>query len=554
MDKTWLKSYPEGMPPEIGPLEEDNLVQMFHTACEKYQDSVALESFGSTITYGQWQILATNFATYLQKDLGLKKGDTFAIMMPNCLSYLIVLFGALMAGMKVVNVNPLYTADELALQMNDSGAKTLCVVTNFAHTVEKASQKMQVGNIILTELGDFFPAVKRVIFNFVVKHVKKMVPSFNLPKAVYLRDAIASGSEGTFEPVKLTGDDIAFLQYTGGTTGVPKGAVLLHRNMMSNIAQVLLWVRGYLREGNEVIVTALPLYHIFSLTANGLTFLKLGGRNVLITNPRDIPAFVKTLKSVRFSAFSGVNTLFNALLHDPGFKDVDFSNLRLALAGGMATQEAVAKRWKETTGRVLLEAYGLTETSPAATINPMYLDAFNGSIGLPLPSTEISVRDSEGKEVASGEPGELWIRGPQVMQGYWNKPEETAKVLNQEGWLRTGDVVVVDDEGYVRIVDRLKDMVVVSGFNVYPNEVENVIANHPGVLEVGVIGVPNNKTGEEVKAFIVKRDDNLTTGDVLNHCREYLTAYKIPKQVEFIDELPKTPVGKVLRRELRPAG
>lgn len=551
MEKIWLKRYPEGIPSEINPDTYRSLVDLFADAVHQFHDKQALCSFGSKLTYGEWDKLSRDLAAYFQQQLGLKKGDRVAIMMPNCLQYPIAVFAALRAGLVVVNVNPLYTAAELAHQVSDAGAETIVVIANFAHTVEEALDKTPLKNIIVTELGDLFATPKALLFNFIVRRVKKMVAGYNLPQAIKLRDALSAGSKLVLDPVIIEPSDLAFLQYTGGTTGVAKGAMLTHRNLLANLEQVSAWIGQMLEVGKEVVVTALPLYHIFSLTANCLTFLKFGAYNILITNPRDIPDFIKTIKNSKFSLITGVNTLFNALLNNSKFKEVDFSHLKMALGGGMKVQKSVADRWSELTGQPLFEAYGLTETSPGVTIDPIDLEAYNGKIGLPLPSTDISIRDEAGNELSIGEIGELCVRGPQVMAGYWNKPDETAMVLSSDGWLRTGDIATIDHEGFVEIVDRKKDMILVSGFNVYPNEVEDIIANHPGVLEVGVVGVSDNGSGEVVKAYIVKRDPELGKDSVVRHCRQHLTSYKVPKRIEFVEELPKTSVGKILRRALR---
>lgn len=554
MEKIWLKHYPDGVPAEIDPDRFSSLVQIFNEACGKFEDKPAFANLGHTITFGELNKLSTDVAAYLQKELGLIKGDRVAVMMPNLLQYPIVVAGILKAGLVAVNVNPLYTSTELEHQLVDSEAKAIIIVSNFAHKLAEIVDNTRLKHVIVTDIGDLLPFPKWIIVNFVVKHVKKMVPSYHIPRAVGLRAALARGKQLAFDPVELTAEDIAFLQYTGGTTGVSKGAMLTHRNMVANIEQISAWLQGHLEIGNETIITALPLYHIFCLTANYLCFVKFGALNVLITNPRDIPGFVKELANWKFSAITGVNTLFNALLQNKQFAQLDFSKLKLSVGGGMAVQQAVAARWAEVTGCPISEGYGLTETSPAVTMNPPGLVEFSGSIGLPLPSTEIYVADEQANEVALGERGELCVRGPQLMRGYWRRPEETAKTINEAGWLLTGDIATVDERGFVRIVDRKKDMILVSGFNVYPNEVEEVIALHPDVLEVACIGVPDVRSGEAVKAFVVARPGTqLTAEDVCSHCRKHLTGYKVPDHVEFRDELPKTNVGKVLRRELREA-
>ncbi|GAB2519597.1 long-chain fatty acid--CoA ligase [Lysobacter humi (ex Lee et al. 2017)] len=550
-ERPWLASYPAGVPAEIDVDEYPSIVSVLETAITKYRDRPAFSSLGKTITYGEVDRLSAQFAAYLQHELKLKRGDRVAIMMPNCLQYPIATFGILRAGLTVVNTNPMYTARELKHQLVDSGATAILVLDNFAHTVEEVLAETSVRHVITTGLGDRLNFPKRAIVNFVVRHVKKMVPDYDLPKAVRFNDVLDAGARHAMTPVAIAPDDIAFLQYTGGTTGVAKGAMLTHRNLVANMQQASAWIGGNLREGQETIITALPLYHIFALTANGLVFMKFGGLNHMITNPRDMPAFVKELKGVRFSAITGVNTLFNGLLNTPGFDQIDFSTLRLTLGGGMAVQRAVAERWKQVTGCTLVEAYGLTETSPAACINPMDLADYNGAIGLPIPSTQACVKDDDGRTLPVGEIGELCIKGPQVMAGYWNRPDETSKVMDAEGWLHTGDMARMDENGFFYIVDRKKDMILVSGFNVYPNEVEDVIAMMPQVLEVAAVGVPDEKSGEAVKVVIVPKDPSLTAEQVLAHARENLTGYKLPRFVEFRKELPKTNVGKILRRELR---
>ena len=550
VDKIWLKHYPKGVPAEINVNEYASLRDVFDESVAKYATRPAYTCMGKTITFGELDTLSTAFAAWLQAK-GCRKGTRVALMMPNILQYPICLFGTLRAGCTVVNVNPLYTARELEHQLNDSGAEVIVVVENFAHVVQQVITRTKVRHLIVTSIGELL-GFKGLIVDFVLRHVKKMVPAWSLPGAISLSAALAEGRRGKVEPVPLGHDDLAFLQYTGGTTGVAKGAMLLHRNIVANLLQARAWVKPFLgAEGREIVITPLPLYHIFSLTANCLTFMTLGAENVLIPNPRDIPGFVKEMSRHKFTAFTGVNTLFNALVNNPDFAKLDFSALRMTLGGGMAVQEAVAIKWKQITGCPLIEAYGLTETSPAATINPLDLPAYNGSIGLPIPSTEVILRDDDGKIVAQGQPGEICIRGPQVMAGYWNRPDETAKVLDDDGWLATGDIGVMDDRGFVKIVDRKKDMILVSGFNVYPNEIEAVVVMHPGVLECAAIGLPDAKSGEAVKLFVVKKDEGLTVESVLQHCREHLTGYKCPRDVEFRKDLPKTNVGKILRRELR---
>ena len=549
-EKVWLSEYPEGVPAEIDVDEFSSIVEVIDRSCKDFSSNVAYVNFGKQLTYAEVDRLSTAFGAYLQA-LGLERGDRIAIMMPNVLQYPIAVFGALRAGLVVVNTNPLYTARELKHQLKDSGARAILIMENFANVLEAVIDDTDVEHVLVTSIGEMIGFPKGSIMDFVLRRIKKMVPSFNLPQAVRFKQALAEGAGNTLKPVKLTHDDIAFLQYTGGTTGVSKGAMLTHGNMVANMQQSSAWLGNNIEMGREVIITALPLYHIFALTANCFVFLKFGGRNVLITNPRDMAGFVKELSKEKFTAITGVNTLFNGLLNTPGFDGLDFSNLRLTLGGGMAVQRAVAERWKSVTAVTLVEAYGLTETSPAACINPMNLSDYNGAIGLPISSTECRVIDADGKPVGVDETGELCVKGPQVMKGYWNRPEETAKVLDDEGWLKTGDMARMDAKGYFYIVDRKKDMILVSGFNVYPNEIEDVIAGHPKVLEVGAIGVPDEKSGEVVKAVVVRKDSSLTVKELRDHCRNDLTGYKVPKFIEFVDELPKTNVGKILRRELR---
>lgn len=552
MDKPWLKSYQPSTPAEIDGDAYNSVVEIFLEATERFADNPSFQNFGTTISYTELEKQSRDFAAWCQHEAGLQKGDRIAIMMPNLLQYPIALFGALRAGLVVVNTNPLYTDRELEHQLTDSGAKAIVVVEAFAHTVADVIDKTQIETVIVTRFGDMLDFPKSFLINFVLKYVKKMVPAFSLPGSHSMKRVLADGASLPDADAVVGRDDLAFLQYTGGTTGVAKGAMITHKNMVSNILQASAWISATEHEvENKIIVTALPLYHIFALTANCLTYMKLGAMNLLITNPRDMPGFVKELSKVKFTAITGVNTLFNALLNTKGFDQLDFSHLRLTLGGGMAVQKSVAEQWKSVTGNVLIEAYGLTETSPAACINPMNLQDYNGTIGLPLPSTEASIRDEDNKALPFGEAGELCIRGPQVMKGYWQRPDETANTIDSEGWLHTGDVGVMDEQGFVKIVDRLKDMILVSGFNVYPNEVEGVIAAHPGVLEVGAIGVPDDHSGEIVKVVIVKNDPALTEADIKAHCKEELTGYKRPKIIQFVDELPKTNVGKILRRELR---
>lgn len=551
MEKVWIKSYPPGVPEEIDLNAYQSVTDVFEQAIAKYADNPCFSNLGTTLSYREIDRCTDQLASYLQSLPGMEKGDRVAVMMPNVLQNPIAIFGILRGGFTVVNTNPLYTARELEHQLKDSGAKVIIVMENFCHTVEEVVARTSVERVITTQLGDLLKFPKSLIVNLVVKYVKKMVPAFSLPRRVLLKDALARGSAKPHTPVECNHDDIAFLQYTGGTTGVAKGAMLTHGNMIANMQQASAWIKDAVADGEELIITALPLYHIFSLTANCLVFMKIGALNYLITNPRDMPGFVKELTGLPFTTITGVNTLFNALMNTPGFDQIDFSRLKLTLGGGMAVQQPVAERWQKITGCPLLEAYGLTETSPAVCINPLNLEGYNGSIGLPVPSTEVSIQDSDGNILPQGETGEMCVRGPQVMKGYWQRPDETDKVLSKDGWLKTGDVAVMDEAGFFRIVDRLKDMILVSGFNVFPNEVETIIAGHDGVLEVGVIGEPDEACGEVVKAVIVKKDPALTEKAIIEYCREYLTGYKIPKIIEFRDELPKTNVGKILRRELR---
>lgn len=551
MQKIWLeKSYPPGVPHEIDPDKYSSLVDMFNKYVGIYADRPAFINMGAEITFTELEQQAKAFAAYLQQELGFTKGDKFAIMVPNCLQYPIALFGALLAGLTVVNVNPLYTARELEHQLKDSGAKGMLIIENFAHTLEQVIDKTPVEHVILTSLGDRLGTLKGTLVNCVVKYVKKMVPPFSLKNTVRFNTVVAKGSTMPYTPVLLTGEDLAFLQYTGGTTGVSKGAMLTHRNMVANLEQAKAAIKPQLEEGKELVVTALPLYHIFALTANCLTFLTLGGSNLLITNPRDMPGFVKELNKYKFTAITGVNTLFNGLLNTPGFSDLDFSNLKVSLGGGMAVQRPVAEKWEQVTKSRLLEGYGLTECAPLVTLCPYNQTHYSGSIGLPASSTDVKIMDENGQEVPVGESGEMWVKGPQVMKGYYNRPEATDEIL-KNGWLATGDIACMDENGFFRIVDRKKDMIIVSGFNVFPNEIEEVAVTHPGVLEAAAVGVPHEISGEEVKLFVVKKDDSITDKDIIAHCREGLTNYKVPKHVEFRAELPKTNVGKILRRELR---
>jgi long-chain acyl-CoA synthetase len=550
MEKIWLKSYPPGVPAEISIDHLPSLVVLFEEACRKYADKMAYVSMGREMTYGELDRLSRDFAGWLQS-LGFKKSDRVALMMPNLLQYPVALFGTLRAGCVVVNCNPLYTPRELEHQLKDSGAKAIVIVENFANTLEQVVAKTDVKHIVVTPMGEMLGTAKGMLVNFVVRHVKKLVPAWSLPTSINFTSALASGRRHGMDPVSLCHEDIAFLQYTGGTTGVSKGAMLTHANITSNVMQAYSWIKPAVKEGEEFIITALPLYHIFALTANCLTFLMIGARNLLIANPRDIPGFIKDWSKYPITVVTGVNTLFNALLNHPDFAKLDFSTMKVTLGGGMAVQGPVADRWVKVTGTPLLQAYGLTETSPAATINPLNMKQFNGSIGLPISSTEVSIRDDSGKEVTLGQVGEICVRGPQVMSGYWQRADETANVMFADGFLHTGDMGYVDPQGYVFLVDRKKDMILVSGFNVYPNEVEEVVAMHDGVAEAAAIGVADAGSGEAVKIFVVRKDPNLTADELIEHCRKHLTAYKVPKHVEFRADLPCTNVGKILRRALK---
>jgi long-chain acyl-CoA synthetase len=550
LEKVWLKRYPADVPENIDPNRYSSLVEMFENAALRYADNPAFINMGEVMSFRKLEERSRAFAAYLQNELGLKKGDRVALMMPNLLQYPIALFGVLRAGMVVVNVNPLYTPRELEHQLTDSGASAIVIVSNFAHTLEKVVHNTQVKHVILTRMGDELSAAKGTLVNFVVKYIKRLVPKYHLPNAVSFRTVMHQGRHMKYVKPNVVNDDIAFLQYTGGTTGVAKGAMLTHRNMQANLEQAKASYGPLLRLGQELVVTALPLYHIFALTINCMFFIELGGSSLLITNPRDIPGLVKELSRYPFTALSGVNTLFNAMLNNEDFKKLDFSNLRLSVGGGAAVQKSVAERWEALTGLHLLEGYGLTECSPLVTGNPYDLKHYSGSIGLPVPSTDIRLVDENGHDVAEGEAGELLVKGPQVMLGYWQRPDATDEVL-KDGWLSTGDIATVDEQGFLHIVDRKKDMILVSGFNVYPNEIEEVVSQHAKVLEVAAIGVPSQSTGEKVKICVVKRDASLTAEEILDHCRRNLTGYKVPKIVEFRDELPKSNVGKILRRELR---
>lgn len=548
--KAWIQSYPPGVSEVIDMDQFASIRDIFERSCEQFADQVAFSNLGTRITYKQLDALTRDFAAYLQSLPGMKKGDRVALMMPNTLQYPVAMLAVLRAGFVAVNVNPLYTPTELQHQLRDSGAKVVVIIENFAHTLQKVFQQTQVEHVVVNSLGEMHGFFKRILLNFVVRHIKNLVPDYTLPGVVGFRKALSIGRKHDLKPVNIHQDDLAFLQYTGGTTGVAKGAILTHGNVIANLQQASSWLGQDIEEGQEIVITALPMYHIFSLTANILVFMKVGGHCLLITDPRDMKGFVKVLSNVPFTALTGVNTLFNGLLNTPGIEKVDFSHVKLVLGGGAAIEPAVAQEWKKVTGTRLSEAYGLTECSPAVCINPLH-EEYNGSIGLPVPATEVSIRDDEFNELPVGQEGELCVRGPQVMRGYWNKPRETAEVLTQDGWLKTGDIAYMDDKGYFYVTDRKKDMILVSGFNVYPKEIEAVASSHPGVFESAAIGVPDSKTGEAGKLFVVRKDSELTQESILEHCRKHLTAYKIPRHVEFVDELPKSPVGKVLRRELR---
>src|SRR5881396_2912416 len=556
MERIWLKSYPPGVPAEIDTHQYRSLVELFEKRIRAYGERPAFTNMGKTLRFSELDTLARNFGAWLQAK-GLAKGARVALMMPNCLQYPIAMFGTLRAGCVVVNVNPLYTARELEHQIKDAGAEVIVILENFASVLEEVRPRLQgapggaaLKHVIVTSLGEML-GLKGLLVNLVVRKLKKMVPAYDLPGAVSFKQALDEGAGAKLVTPLLGHDDLAFLQYTGGTTGVSKGAMLLHRNVIAALLQYKTWLAPLMGEARAVIITALPLYHIFSLTVNCLVMMVVGGENVLITNPRDIPGFVKELAKHRYSMISGVNTLFNALLNHPDFAKLDFSALRLAVGGGMAVQKAVAERWKQVTGSPIIEGYGLTETAPSATANPLNVTTFTGAIGVPMPSTEVVLRDDDNRDLPLGQAGEICIRGPQVMAGYWQRPDETAEVLGKDGFLHTGDIGVMDEKGFIRVVDRKKDMIVVSGFKVFPNEIEQVVAMLPGVLECAVIGVPDEHSGEGPKVFVVKRDPQLTEQDIRTHCEANLTGYKRPKYIEFRTELPKTNVGKILRRALR---
>ncbi|MGD9841371.1 MAG: AMP-binding protein [Steroidobacteraceae bacterium] len=549
MEKIWLKNYPAGRPAEINPDEFSSLVELMQSCCSKYGDAAAFTNMGKSISYQQLEPLTRDFAAWLQDVAHLKRGDRIALMMPNLMQYPIAMLGAMRAGLTIVNTNPLYTAHELQHQMQDSGAVAIVILENFAHVLQDIITTTAIKTVIVTSVGDMLSFPKKSIVNFVLRHVRKQVPAYDLPRAIQFNTALRSGRFLRLEEALLTHDDVAFLQYTGGTTGVAKAAVLTQRNMVANCLQASSCIGMWSLRG-ETVVTALPLYHIFSLTVNCFVFMNLGAHNILITNPRDFPGFVKELGKYPFAAITAVNTLFNALLHTPGFDKLNFSRLKISLGGGMAVQPSVAKQWKKTTGCIVAQGWGLTESSPVACVTPLDAD-FDGSIGMPVPSTDLTVRDDEGKELPLGESGELCLRGPQIMREYWQRPDETAKVMLPGGWLRTGDIGRMDERGFVFIEDRKKDMIMVSGFKVFPNEVEAVIADHPGILEVAAVAQPDERSGEVVAVFIVRKDKLLTEEQIIEHCRKELTGYKVPKHVYFRDDLPKSNVGKILRRPLR---
>ncbi|RED96994.1 AMP-binding protein [Marinoscillum furvescens] len=550
-EQPWLKSYPANVPQHVDADKYQSIPDLFAESRAKYGDRPAYENMGKMITFEELGKLSDDFASYLQHDLKLKKGDKIAIQLPNVLQNPIAMYGALKAGLTVVNTNPLYTPAEMKHQFVDSEAKAIVILSNFAHNLEEIIEETAIEHVIITQLGDLIGGVKGGLVNFVVKYVKKMVPAFSLPQAVSFKDALNLGSQHTLVPPKIVAEDLAFLQYTGGTTGVSKGAMLTHRNLTGNLQQIEAWLaQSDLKNGEEIFIAALPLYHIFALNAHALLPAKIGAKNILITNPRDMKGFVKELKKHPFTLITGVNTLFNGLLNTPGFEEIDHKKVKVALAGGMALQRAVFDKWEQITGNKIAEAYGLTETSPALCINPLKDGNRVGTIGLPIPDTDVKLLDDDGNEVAPGEKGELCTKGPQVFVGYWNRPEETEKCFIN-GYFKTGDIATMDEDGYVRIVDRKKEMILVSGFNVYPNEVEDAIACHPKVLEVGVIGVPDSKSTEAVKAYVVAKDASLTEDELKTHCKDLLTGYKCPKYIAFTDELPKSNVGKILRRILK---
>lgn len=550
-ENIWYKHYPNGVPEEIDPHRYKSLVDLLDECIRKYGDLPAFECMGKVISFNELDTLSLDFAAFLQNEAQLQKGDRVALQMPNVLQYPVALLGALRAGLVVVNTNPLYTSREMEYQFKDSGAKAVVILTNFAYNLEKILANTDIETVIVTDIGDMLGGIKGRVVNFVVKHIKKMVPPYKLPGAFKFNDVLKHGSQLKLEKPDIRGSDTAFLQYTGGTTGVSKGAILSHTNMVANMEQIVVWMSVRLEERKETMITALPLYHIYALTVNCLSILRIGGKNVLITNPRDMKAFIKELKKQPFSVITGVNTLYNALLNQTDFAKLDFSHLKVASAGGMAVQNVVAEKWKKLTGTPLAEGYGLTETAPVLTTNPIDGTERIGTIGLPVPSTQIMIADDEGKEVPKGQAGEIYAKGPQVMSGYWHKEEETKLVFSDDGWFKTGDIGVMDEDGFFRIVDRKKEMINVSGFNVYPNDIENIVAGHEKVLEVGAVGVFDSRSTEVVKIFVVKKDPGLTEEELMAYCRDNMTAYKVPKYIEFRNELPKSNIGKVLRRILK---
>ncbi len=551
MERPWLKNYPTGVAHEIDTNRYQSVVDIFEESVQRFRERDAYVNMGANLTYEDLNYLSADFASFLQNEAGLKRGDRVAIQMPNLLQYPIVLFAALRAGLIVVNTNPLYTAREMKHQFRDSGAKAIVILANSAHMLQEILPETSIETVVVTEVGDMLGFPKSLLVNSVVKYVKKMVPAYDLPDAYTFHEALDLGAETSFRPEKCNPEDIAFLQYTGGTTGVSKGAMLTHRNIVANVLQMLEWIKPKLEEGKETAILALPMYHIFSLTVNGFGLFSYGGTNLMITNPRDIPGFIKTLRKTPFTVFPGLNTLYNALMNHPDFNKVDWTQLKIGVAGGMALQKTVAERWMKATNSLLVEGYGLTETSPVACCNPIDGNDRVGYIGVPLPSTEVELRSDEGHVVKTGDSGEICVRGPQVMKGYWQRPDETAKILSDDGWLKTGDIGVMDNDGFIKIVDRKKDMILVSGFNVFPNEIEEVVMMNEKVLEVAAVGVPDPHSNEAVKIFVVAKDPSLSKEEILEHCKRNLTSYKMPKHIEFRKELPKTNVGKILRRELR---
>ena len=551
MEKVWLQHYTKGVPEFINPDEYTSLADFFEKKAQRYRDNIAFSNFGVTMTYGELHQRSLQFAAFLQQTLKIKKADRVALMMPNILQYPVALFGCLFAGVVVVNVNPLYTAHEIKHQVNDAGAIAIVVLENFVKELAQALPSTLLQHVIVTKMGDLLGTVKGSVANFLVKYIKKMVPKYAIHNVIWFKKIMQTNGADSFEKPTLCGDDLAFLQYTGGTTGVAKGAMLSHRNIVANVMQCITCVSELLEDGKEVVVGALPLYHIFSLTICCMCFITIGSRCVLITNPRDTKTFIRILSKVHATVFIGLNTLFNSIMHHPDVSKADFSGIKLTISGGMAATKVVAEQWHQLTGHPVTEGYGLTEASPVLTINPVNIESFTGNIGLPISSTEIEIRDDDRRVLPYGEKGELWGRGPQVMKGYWEKPEETNLVIDEGGWLSTGDIACMDSSGFIRIVDRKKDMILVSGFNVYPNEIEDVLTSMPGISEAAVVGVPSEKTGEAIKAFVVLDDKMLTPEKIIAYCRQNLTAYKIPKQFEFCDDLPKSNVGKILRRELR---